>query len=343
MGLTYNEIMEQYDSLKKTAAYIDSKWTQTSPYLQKHARKLAIIGCGSSYSLAKSMATMAHMHVGVPTVALASGDLLVHAERYVDMLDGALVLAISRSGSTSEILLAVNRLKELGCRFTLLAITCVENSKLSALSAFALEMPWAFDNSVCQTRTVTCLYYAFAYLMARHLSDEALLTDLKAVVDNGPAFAHQVESRLTELAAMPWTHGVVLGDAELGGLAEEGALAFKEICQLPSNYYHMLDSRHGPMVLFKEDTLILAALGAGTKYETDFLAEMTKKGSLLVVFSDETREIEGAHVLSYGRKLSHIARGIPFILLCQLITYYKSFHSGSDPDAPTGLDAWISL
>lgn len=34
------------------------------------------------------------------------------------------------------------------------------------------------------------------------------------------------------------------GDAELCGICEEGALTFKEICQVDSNYYHLLDARH---------------------------------------------------------------------------------------------------
>ncbi len=343
MGLTYNEIMEQYDSLRKNTAYIDAQWDRGSPLLRGRITTLAVIGCGSSYSLAKSMATMARMHTGVPAVSLAAGDVLVHAERYAYMLDGATVVAVSRSGSTSEILLAVERLRELGCRISLLSICCVENSKLAALSDYTLELPWAFDHSVCQTRTVTCLYHAFAYCMAKAVNDEMMISQLQAVVDAGEAFAGRVENTVKELAAIPWTHGVVLGDAEIGGLAEEGALAFKEICQLPSNYYHMLDARHGPMVLFKEDTLILAVLGPGSDYELSFLKDMVKKGSTLVVFSDVPVEIEGAHVICFGQKLSHIAKGIPFILLCQLITYYKSFHSGSNPDAPTGLDAWISL
>lgn len=339
MSLTYSEIMDQFNAMQKTISYLDGKTGE----LPRGFAKVAMLGCGSSYSLAKSMATMTRMHTKTFAVALAGGDLMINAERYAASLDGGLLVAISRSGSTSELLRSIERLRELGCRFTLCTLTCVEDSPLSKLSDMAFEMPWAFDNSVCQTRTVSCLYFAYAYALALLMKDEALLSDLRAFARDGMAFAHRIESLTTDVAALPWTHAVVLGDAEIGGLCEEGALAFKEICQLPSNYYHILDSRHGPMVLFGEETLILAAM-TGSDYELQFVGDMVKKGCAIMTFTDETPvAVEGVRSVVFGKALHPIARGLPFILLCQLIAYYKSFHSGANPDLPEGLDAWIKL
>ena len=150
----------------------------------------------------------------------------------------------------------------------------------------------------------------------------------------------KAEALADELAERPWSHCVVLADAELEGLAEEGALAFKEICQLPSNYYHLLDLRHGPMVLVGEKTLTIAALGSKNELEYKLLSDVKAKKSELVAFSDISVE----HARSvYGYPLSHIARGIPFIILCQMIAYKKALKTGADPDKPTGLEAWIAL
>jgi len=331
--------MDQFNAMQKTVSYLDEKLGK----MPTGFTKVAVLGCGSSYSLAKSMATMTRMHTGISAVALAGGDLLIHAERYAASLEGCLLVAVSRSGSTSEILRAVEILKTLGCGFTLGVLTCVEDSPLSRIGDVVLEMPWAFDNSVCQTRTVSCLYFAYAYGLAVLNKDEALLSGLRAFPSDGHAFAQRVENLTKDIAALPWTHSVVLGDAEIGGICEEGALAFKEICQLPSNYYHVLDARHGPMVLFGEETLILAAL-SGSDYELRFIEDMVKKGSAVVTFTDDDPvAIDGVRAIAYGKALHPIVRGLPFVLLCQLVTYYKSFHSEADPDAPKGLDAWIKL
>jgi fructoselysine-6-P-deglycase FrlB-like protein len=150
----------------------------------------------------------------------------------------------------------------------------------------------------------------------------------------------KAEALADELSVLPWTHCVVLADAELEGLAEEGSLAFKEICQLPSNYYHFLDVRHGPMVLLGEKTLVLAMLGAKNELEFKLLQDIKIKKAETAAFSDVP--VDYARLV-YGRPLSHIARGIPFIILCQMVSYKKSLKTGVDPDKPTGLEAWISL
>jgi fructoselysine-6-P-deglycase FrlB-like protein len=343
MSTTYDEIMAQYGAMRETAGHIDARWGEIAPFFASRPKLLAAVGCGSSFSVAKSIADMARMRAGVPAAALAAGDLLLNAERYAALLDGAAVLVVSRSGSTSEILLATERLRALGCRFSLLSIACVSDSPLAAISDYTLEMPWAFDRSVCQTRTVACMYYAFARVLAKWLGDAPLLADLEAVAEMGPAFAGRAEPVLAELAARPWTHAAVLGDAELAGLAEEGALAFKEICQLPSNHYHLLDARHGPMVLFGDKTLILAAVGEGGPYAADMLRDLAQKGSTVVAFADGDIGFQGGTAIAFGRKLSHIARGLPFLLLCQLLACFKAASTGADPDAPTGLRPWIEL
>jgi len=344
MNITYGEIKEQYRSMKQTKTYLDGQMKEISKLLKMESyTSLIVLGCGSSYSLAKSLARMANMRTGFPATALAAGDVLLHAPRYTKCFEGAMVLAISRSGSTSEILLALDALKEQNCHFTIVSLTCREESKLSKLADMNLDIPWAYDNSVCQTRTVSCLYYAFAYILANITGDVELLVDLDHVVSRGDDYLEEIDAPLQNFAAEPWSHVVILGDAELCGLAEEGALAFKEICQLPSNHYHLLDSRHGPAVLINEETLILAVLGPNNSYEKDFLQDMIKKTPHIIAFTDKPEGIGSVQVMPYNREISHIAKGLPFILICQLLSYHKAIYCGTDPDSPTGLDAWISL
>ncbi len=331
MNLTYTDIIDQYNILGQTIRYLESERDRISRVFKG---RLVFMGCGSSYSLAKSMAAMYRMRTEASATALVGGDVLLNAERYTASIEGCTLVAVSRSGDTSEIMLALERLKFLGCNFKLVSLTCAHESLLSRISDFTLEMPWAFDGSVCRTRTVSCLYLAFAYCLACLNNDKALGDDLKTAVYGGVEFINKVESKIVNLASLPWTHSVVLGDAELCGICEAGARTFQEICQLPSNYYHLLDSHNGPMMLFDEETLVVATLGSGSEYELELVRDMSKKGSVILLFTDNCFvDIEGVHVVSFGCELCHIARGLPFILLCQLTTYYKSFHSGSNPDA----------
>jgi fructoselysine-6-P-deglycase FrlB-like protein len=333
--------MDTPNALKQTTAYIEQEWPAINQFFDGKKR-FAFIGSGSSFSLARSMSVMVYMHTGKPTTALSAGDLLLHASRYSKVLEDAAVIVISRSGQTSEINMAIDAMGQFNVHVA--ALICANDTPLEERCELALKMPWAYDNSVCQTRTVTNFYFAAAYILAKKLANAALMEDLQHIAENCGEFLERADKFAREKADKSWNHAVILGDAELEGIADEGALAFKEICQLPSNYYHILDSRHGPMVLFNKETLLIAALGAKDALELDYLNDMQKKGSVLVAFSDTPiDEPNGVAALAYGKELTHVALGLPFIMLCQLISYHKAAHTGADPDRPSGLSAWISL
>lgn len=344
MSITYGEIGEQYASMEKTRTYIEGCLPALCERLRTMSfKRIVVLGCGSSYSLAKSFAYMLNTRTAYPALAYPAGDIMLHADTCAGAFRDALVLAISRSGSTSEIMLAIEKLRENGAQFGVAAMTCHVDTPLAKLADLSLEMPWAFDSSVCQTRTVSCLYFAFAYTLARLTNDDALGSELQKVIAAGEKLLADTDAFALAYAPREWSKVVVLGDAELCGIAEEGALAYKEICQLTSNYYHLLDSRHGPAVLVDKDTLVIAALSSGGKYECDLIKEMAAKTSHIILVADEEAKIGDAVTVKCPEGIGQTARGLVLILLCQLLSYRKALLRGTDPDAPTGLDAWIAL
>jgi len=345
MALTYKEMHDTFNALERTADYLEKHWADIEKFFKGNER-LVFIGCGSSYSNAKSFAMIFGMSAGRSAMALAAGDILLHAERYKNCIDGAKVVFISRSGRTSELIKALDEMKAKGCNIEVASLICADDTPLGDKSDFVLSTPWAFDESVCQTRCVTNAYFMAAYIAAKITDNTSVLLDLRLMITEGPAYMEKAEALAKELAPLPWTHAVVLADAELEGIAEEGSLVFKEICQLPASYYHLLDVRHGPMVLIGKETLVLIALGTSCELEVNLLNDIKAKGANIVAFCAECEicsDFDGASFSCFGEPLSHVAKGIPLIILCQLVAYYKSKETGADPDKPTGLDSWISL
>ena len=357
MAITYKEMHDTFNALAKSAGYIEKNWADIEAYFKGRDR-FVFIGCGSSYSNAKSFAMIYNMSIGVSAIALAAGDVLLHAERYKKCFDGAGIVFISRSGRTSELIIALDAIKAVGCDVAVASFICADDTPLGEKSDVVLSTPWAFDESVCQTRCVTNAYFMAAYIFAKLTDNAAVLEDLRLMLTEGPVYLEKAEALAKELAALPWTHAVVLADAELEGLAEEGALVFKEVCQLPSSYHHLLDVRHGPMVMINKETLVIAALGAKCELELNLLKDAKAKDAYIVAFCDDGDgcvngdsygdddscvDVDGISFSCFAKPLSHIAKGIPFIILCQMIAYYKSKETGADPDKPTGLDPWIAL
>lgn len=346
MYKTEHEILNQYEALEKTCGYMLEKRSAIKDLLAKAGFKsITFIGCGSSYSLCKSAETSFKLRTGLPANSIAAGDLLINFPAYKKLIKDTLLVIPSRSGSTSEVVLAAGKAKkELGIHC--ISICAKERAPLGDISDLSLELPWAFDESVCQTRTVTNLYMADLMLIGLITDDKVLQKELGEAVKAGPVHIKETKDIIQKAVDTEnWEKAVVLADSELAGIAEEGALAFNEICQLPSNYYHFLDVRHGPMVLVNNKTLaILACSPEDDFYQRALIKDIKEKGSVVITVSARDTGFWGS---DYNVPISEYknfgVNGIPFILVPQLLSYYKALKLGVNPDEPSGLDPWIKL
>ncbi|MDG0810110.1 SIS domain-containing protein [Cohnella rhizosphaerae] len=281
MSLTYRETKQQYAALRQTYDYMLGERDRIEAFVKSACpSSFTYIGCGSSYCLCESAAFAARLRAGLNAHAVAGGDMLLNGERYRAALTGTLLVAPSRSGSTTEIVEAVRVLRG-ATHVPVLAISCVAESPLSAEADLALALPWAFDASVCQTRTVVNLYAANLLIAAFLGGDEALIASLGAAIRDGEAFMARVEAGIRRAAGFDWNQAVVLADGELKGLAGEGAIALTEIASVQTQSYHLLDVRHGPMVVVGPGTLVIAAASGnerGAQHRRNLLRDLKRRG-----------------------------------------------------------------
>jgi len=346
MFLTEREIFEQYPALGKTYRYFLKKSDEVREFFQQQKDKsLTFIGCGSSYFQCRSAEISARQRLGIPAHSIAAGDLLINFSQYHNLLKDTVIIAPSRSGATSEVVLSVKKAKqEFGC-----PIVCVcarEDSELSRIADLSLEIPWAFDRSVCQTRSVTNIYAADLLLIAAIAGDKKLADEIGAAVKAGGKFQRRYKNTLQEIARKKsWSQVVVLADSELEGIASAGALSFKEISLTPSFYYHLLDVRHGPILLIDSQTLVIMACSpTGISYQKDLIYDLKKKSPTIVTVSREARNIwKSDYHISLPVFKNFAVTGIPFIFVPQAISLYQAIGRGINPDLPRGLSPWIVL
>ncbi|RAP75993.1 SIS domain-containing protein [Paenibacillus montanisoli] len=347
MSLTYSEIKSQYAALQQTYDYMLSNRTAITEFVRSQGKSsVAFIGCGSSYTLSVSAAFSFRLRAGLPASALAGGDLLLNADAYAPLLRDTLLAAPSRSGSTSEIVEAVRLLKSQG-EAPLLALSCVADSALAEIADFALTLPWAFDHSVCQTRTVTNLFAANLMLAAFLGNDEAVIADIGKAIADGDAYMSRVESSIRQVSDYAWTNAVILADGELNGLAAEGAIALTEIAKVQAHAYHVLDVRHGPMVTVGPDTLVIAHLtNRGAEHQRKLMQDIRARGAKVIAFGDASVTIAQSDVdlaITAESQLSLPVQGIPFLFIPQIVALCSAERQGFNPDQPEGLTAWVKL
>lgn len=341
-----NEIFSQYDALKKTYDYFIDRADEIKEFWETNKTdSMTFTGCGSSFSVCRSAEVSARIRLDIPAYSMATGDLLVNFNHYDNVMNKTMLIAPSRSGSTSEVIMAVNKAKEKH-NIPCVSISAKVDSELGRLSDLNLEIPWAFDESVCQTRTVTNLYMACLLFVGILADDRDLLEELKQSIHSGNAYIDEYSPIMKEIAqSHPWEKVVVLGDSEVQGIAEEGSLAFKEICRAPSSFHNVLDVRHGPMVLIDNKTLVIVACSPEEEsYQKDLISDLKAKGALVVTVSHKKDNVWGAdYNISVPKYNNFAVMGVPFIFVPQAVSFYKAIHLGINPDMPEGLDPWIKL
>lgn len=345
MFLTEQEILDTPRALERTSRYFnESKGALEAFFSQNTQQKFAFFGCGSSYMLAKSAAALFQSLPDTSAFAVPAGDYLIDPLFWRETLRGSIVVTLSRSGRTSEIVRAVKDIKDvLGC--PVVSISAEDKNDIMPMSDLDLTIDWCYDKSVCQTRTVTNLYAAVLLLASSYSGNDALSSAVRAAGASSAAFQLKNRPALEKLAALGWNNVVVLADGPVCGIAEEGALAFTEICMLTGRYFHLLDYRHGPIVISGTDTLTLILLRPGEEMlQNAMVRDIISHGGPVVTVSERAGNPcdATAHIQIEGIG-EFAAWGIPFIYLAQMLAFLKAAELGGNPDAPVGLDAYIAL
>ncbi len=291
---------------------------------------------GTSDNAARYAKYLWAAHNRIP-IALAAPSLFT-AYHQPPSLDGALVVGISQSGESPDLVAVLEEGRRQG-RPTL-AITNEPESPLAEQADWVINVRAGEELAVAATKTYTAQLLAVGMLSAA-LSETELGRDLRAL----PGYAEQVlgvEDRIaaiaTDLADM--RSCAVLGRGYNHSTAFEWALKVQEVTYALAHPYSTADFRHGPIAVVEPGFPILAVAPDGPLFEDmhQLLAEVTSdKRSRSVVVSNRSEALSAAR---YGIPLPEMPEWlspIPAIIAAQLFTYHLGTVKGLDIDQPRGL------
>ena len=345
MFLTEQEILDTPAALEKTCSLFRKIQDEIAAFFRENRqRKFTFLGCGSSFMLAKSAAAVFSAISDTTASAVPAGDYIVNHNFWAEVAKGSIVVTISRSGRTSEMVRAVQHMRE-NWNCPVISLSMEDGNDIMPMSDLDITMDWCYDRSVCQTRTVTNLYAAILLLAAKYAGDDTLTASVEKTAAVNDSFQKENRDALEEIAKLPWKNVTVLADGPVCGIAEEAALAFTEIAMLTGRYFHILDYRHGPVVISGGDTLTLILVSPAEEgLQKDMVSDVLSHGGPVVTVSRHEENIFGsaAHIRMPEIE-AFAAWGILFIYVAQMLALLKSIDLGGNPDAPTGLDAYITL
>ncbi|MCM0617248.1 SIS domain-containing protein [Paenarthrobacter sp. TYUT067] len=197
--------------------------------LPADGKRIAVVGCGTSWFMAQSYAAARESAGKGVTDAFAASEAFLNSNSADRQYDA--VVAITRSGTTTEVL---EILAELRGIVPTVAIIGDTSSPIVELADVVVGLPYADERSVVQTRFATT---ALVYLLT------SLNIDVQqAIEDARDAVTAEVSRELLDAEQFTF-----LGTGWTVGLAHEAGLKMREAVQGWTESYPAKEYRHGPI------------------------------------------------------------------------------------------------
>ena len=274
---------------------------------------------------------------GLP-VALATPSLFTIYQR-PPRLDGALVLGISQSGKSPDIVSVVAEAKRQGALTA--AITNFADSDLAQQADFVLQLHAGEERWVAANKTYTGELMTIAMLGAALADDQSMWAALGTVpeaVDKVLSVTPDVMQTAERYRYMQAC--VVIGRGYNYASAFEMALKLKELTYTIAEPYSSADFLHGPLALVENGfpVIVVAPNGIMLPELREFVAVLRGREAEPVVISDDPAMLALGRIqlplrASLPEWLSPLTAIVPGQLLAMSLAHARDF----DPDHPRGL------
>lgn len=272
---------------------------------------------------------------GLP-LALATPSLFTYYNR-PPKLKNALVVGISQSGASPDIVAVLEEGKRQGC--LTLSITNESNSPLAKASDFVLDIQAGKEKAVAATKTYTTELMTIAMLSAALSGKEKHWSELgkaagwmKSVLKQDDFIAEAVQRyRYIDQT-------VVLGRGFNYATAFEWALKLKELSYIIAEPYSSADFAHGPIALVESGYPVFAVAPKGKVFNSMLqMLQQLRNGisAELVVISNDKRALSLAQVpLAIPADVPEWLSPLVSILPAQLFAYHLTQSKGYDTEQP---------
>ncbi|MBR8123443.1 glutamine--fructose-6-phosphate transaminase (isomerizing) [Burkholderia multivorans] len=312
-----------------------------------------LLACGGSYHAALTAKYWIESIAKLPTNVEIASEF-----RYRDSVPNprTLVVAVSQSGETADVLGAVHVAKQRGMMQTL-AICNVATSALMRECALQFVTRAGIEIGVASTKAFTTQLVALFLLtlslaqVRGRLSEDDEHAHLRAL-------RHLPDAMSKVLALEPQIMGwsellarrddmLFLGRGMHYPIALEGALKMKEISYIHAEAYPAGELKHGPLALVSNEMPVIAVAPNDMLLEKlrSNMHEVSARNGKLYVFADvdcglsPSEGIEVIRLNEYYGPLSPILHTIPM----QLLAYHAALARGTDIDKPRNLAKSVTV
>lgn len=321
-------LMEQ--EAREVPARITEQLRSNAPLIQQLCRHLQqrppryvmIVGRGSSDHAGVFAKYLIEIETGIPVFAAAPAVATVYG-RSLQLAD-ALVLVISQSGRSPDIVMQAQRAKASGAY--VVALVNDEQSPLAQAVDFVLPLRAGAERSVAATKSYLCTLSALLQLTACWSNNTGLMAALAQLpAQLQTVLASPAQLRADDLRAL--AHLIVLGRGLGYAISKELALKLKEVCSVHAEAFSSAEFLHGPVALAQKALTVIdvAINDEAAEPHRQQIAEVARRG---------------ATVLSLHQTVADCHPRLAPLLLLQRFyvdVAQAAVQLGGNPDQPLGL------
>lgn len=338
--ITWSELVSQPDAWGRLLARLDAGRDMPSVALDDFD-EIVLLGSGTSYYLALAVADWIDRRHAIDVRAVPSCEVVLD-DRHAKISPGRkrLVIAISRSGESSELILALDALRS--ANTTVLGVSCCDGSSLLRMVDRALLIAEGHEDGLVMLRSFTSMLMALQYLFGSE-ADRAALRTLPAA---GRALLDAETDALRAIALRrPFDRFVYLASGSSYPIALEASLKVQEMSCSTSEAYHSLEYRHGPKATADRNTLLTLFALPDLDLGLSLARDMKALGVTLLVVGVGAERYRGIAdlVCPAAGGLDDGQANLLALLPLQILAFETAMRRSKNPDAPEQLSKVVIL
>lgn len=335
---TIKEINEQVETIFKAGKGQENRIKQVSELLRS-APFVYFTGSGTSYHCALVAKNLFSKYGRRRSDAIMSSEFQYQVN---DIEPDSVVVAISQSGETADVLEVVKKSKPMGAK--IVSIVNVPTSSLARLSDVSVHMNCGPEIGVAATKSFTS-QLAILYAIIDELSGTIHLDDQRFKLQNALKELIERQKEIERIAyeIRDVKDIYVMGRSIHYPIALEGALKIKELSYVHAEGIPAGELKHGPLALMDKNSCILVLNPRDSTFD-DVKAnahEIQARGASLIGIGSSPSEVYDRFIAipEVDEVLYPILEVIPF----QILAYYLALEKEANPDYPRNLAKSVTV
>ena len=333
---TLKEISEQPETIFKAGENTKNSIKEVSEYL-KHSRNVYLTGSGTSYNASLVAKYLLAKYAKIKSESIISSELQFSPD---SIEPNSIVIAISQSGESADVLEAVNIAKKNDCK--IISIINSMTSTLSRESDIVIGMNCGPEIGVAATKSFTS-QLIILYKIIQELNEDVEI-DLDEISSSISKILEEhnnikkIANALKEISDI-----YVLGRGIHYPIAIESALKIKELTYIHAEGIAGGELKHGPLALMDDNVFVIIINPEDSTYQDTLTSarEIKARGAKIIGISDKESDVYDYWVKI--PKTSELTYPIAETIPIQLLSYYCALEKDTDPDYPRNLAKSVTV